>query len=415
MSIRIPGAVFGDPTTTGWPLILAPLVLVVAIPVTDHFLDPNVHIAPLLSVVPAFTAAIAGTWATALMSVLAVLAQVVAGAERHTLGSEQVLTEIVALVLLSALLTLFTYVRETHRSQLRRVRLISETAQRAVLRPLPERSGPLGIATEYRTAETDTRIGGDLFALARTADSTRLLIGDVRGKGLDSITDTSIMLGAFRAAAHRQSPLPELVAYLEGSVHWGLSELAGVEADVGERFVTAVVADIPDDEPVIRLVSCGHPPPLLLRNGAATPLVVGHPAPPLGLGGLATSAYAPQTFPFPVGGHVLLYTDGVSEARDRDGVFYPLADRAATAGRVVVWADGGPEMLVEYLTSDLMEYTGQSLNDDMAMIAVKRIRLSERAGRDGAADHAPGATEDPWSARRPADGATRRQRGGEEG
>ncbi|GHJ36205.1 PP2C family protein-serine/threonine phosphatase [Streptomyces sp. TS71-3] len=372
MRIRIPDVVFGDSVKTGWPLILAPLFFVVAIPIADYFLEPTIHIAPLLTVAPAFTAAIAGIWATAGMSVLAVLAQVVAGAERHTLGTQQVLTEVVALVLLSSLLVLFTYVRETHSSQLRRVRLVSETTQRAVLRPLPERAGPLGIATEYRTAESESRIGGDLFAFARTEGSTRLLIGDVRGKGLDSITDTSIMLGAFRAAAHRQAPLPELVAYLEGSVHWGLSELAEMETDVGERFVTAVVADIPDDEPVIRLVSCGHPPPLLLRDGTATPLVVSRPSTPLGLGGLATSSYAPETFPFPEGGRVLLYTDGVSEARDRDGTFYPVVERAAEADRVAMWSDGGPETLVEFLTRDLLDYVNDNLADDMAMIAVER-------------------------------------------
>ncbi|MCA1223664.1 PP2C family protein-serine/threonine phosphatase [Streptomyces sp. 8L] len=353
-------------------LIVAPLMLIVAIPVADYYLPGDVHIAPLLTVAPTFTAAVAGVRTTAAVGVLAVAAQIGVGLERHSLGSEQVLLELSALVLVSLLLILFCYLRERRQDQLRRARLISDTAQAAVLRPLPTDAGPLRIATEYRPAETDTRIGGDLFALARTAHSTRLLIGDVRGKGLDSISDTTIMLGAFRAAAHRQAPLPELVAYLEGSVHWGLAELSGVEADVGERFVTAAVVDIPDDDPVIHLVTCGHPPPLVLSGGTATPMRARQPAPPLGLGGLADTTYAAESFPFAHGDQLLLYTDGVSEARDGEGVFYPLHERAAKAGQESSWSTGGPRALLDRLTRDLLEYAQGRLDDDMAMIAVTR-------------------------------------------
>ncbi|WP_329455659.1 PP2C family protein-serine/threonine phosphatase [Streptomyces sp. NBC_01497] len=360
----------------GMMLIIAPLVLIVAIPVADYFLPGNVHIAPLLTVAPTFTAAFAGPRTTAAVAGLAVVAQIVAGLERHSLSSEQVILELSALVLVSVLLVIFCYLRERHQDQLRRVRLISDRAQSAVLRPLPTDAGPLRIATEYRPAESDTRIGGDLFALARTASSTRLLIGDVRGKGLDSISDTTIMLGAFRAAAHRQASLPELVTYLEGSVRWGLAEMADMEADVGERFVTAAVLDIPDKEPVLHLVTCGHPPPILLSDGRATPLVVQRPAPPLGLagllGGLADTPYVMQTFPFAPGDQLLLYTDGVSEARDAEGVFYPLPERAATADRVSVWSAGGPRALLDHLTQDLLEYAQGRIDDDMAMIAVSR-------------------------------------------
>lgn len=360
-------------------LIVAPLLLIVAIPIVDLFLPRNVHMAPLLTVAPAFTAAIAGPRTTALVGGLAVAAQLTAGLERDELGTEQVLLEVSALFLVSVLLVLFCFLRERSRDQLSRARQISDTAQFAVLRPLPRDVGPLRIATEYRTAEPDARVGGDLFALARTARSTRLLIGDVRGSGLDTITDTAVMLGAFRAAAHRQAPLPELVAYLEGSVHWGLGELADWEPNTGERFVTALVAEIPDDEPVVHLVNCGHPPPLLLRDGTARPLVVDEPAPPLGLGALAQSTYAPETFPFAGGDRLLLYTDGVSEARDSAGAFYALPQRAAMADRVAVWSAGGPEMLLAHLTKDLLEYVGGELGDDMAMIAVLRERVPRSA------------------------------------
>jgi hypothetical protein len=117
------------------------------------------------------------------------------------------------------------------------------------------------------------------------------------------------VLGAFRALAHRTIALPELAAYVDDAVRRGLAEFSQGEEGATERFVTALV-DIPDDKPVIHVISCGHPPPLLLREAGATALRVREPAPPLGLGIVPNSAYAPTTFPFQAMDRLVLYTDG---------------------------------------------------------------------------------------------------------
>lgn len=186
--------------------LVVPLVLIVAIPVADHFLPPDIHLGHLLIVAPAVTSVVAGPRLTALIGGLAVVSLIVAGTERGVLTTESVLVEFGSLAALSTLLVIFTLLRDRLWLELLRVRSVSDATQRVVLRPLPDRAGPVSIASEYRSAEADTRIGGDLYAVARSSDSTRLVIGDVRGKGLASISDTAIMLGAFRAAAHRQSP-----------------------------------------------------------------------------------------------------------------------------------------------------------------------------------------------------------------
>jgi serine phosphatase RsbU (regulator of sigma subunit) len=236
----------------------------------------------------------------------------------------------------------------------------------------------VSLASVYRSAEADTCVGGDLYAVARTRGSTRLVIGDVRGKGLASISDTAIVLGAFRAAAHRELPLPELVASVEEAVRWGLGEFSEPGEDARERFVTAVFVDIPDDRRVVSLISCGHPPPLLLRGGgAATALVVPEPAPPLGLGTISRSMYATAAFPFAPGDRMLLYTDGATEARDDRGVFYPLAERAAA------WAEDRPEQLLHRITTDLQAWTGGRLDDDLAMVVVQREQGSSTVCREG--------------------------------
>ncbi|MGW4913209.1 PP2C family protein-serine/threonine phosphatase [Streptomyces sp. NPDC004270] len=357
--------------------LVGPLLMIVAIPVADGFLPPDIHLAHLLVVAVAVTAVGAGPRATALIGALAVLALVYAGLERRSLTTESVLVELSALLAVCAFLVLFTGLRDRRERELARIRSVSDAAQRVVLRPLPQRAGPVTLASQYRSAEADATIGGDLYAAARIPGSTRLLIGDVRGKGLPSISDTAIVLGAFRAAAHRRIPLPELVAYIEDAVRWGLAEFAEPKEDAAERFVTAAVMDIPDDEPVVHLISCGHPPPLLLRGRTRTALAlaVPEPSPPLGLGGWPAYAdstdstgagYVPATFPFRHGDRLVLYTDGVSEARNADGDFYPLAERATA------WADKAPGPLVERLAADVRAYTGGRLHDDMAMVVVQR-------------------------------------------
>ncbi|MFF4692839.1 PP2C family protein-serine/threonine phosphatase [Streptomyces sp. NPDC001307] len=348
--------------------VVTPLLLVICIPVADAFLPPDIHLAHLLVVATAVTAIGTGPRPTALIGALSVLALIAAGAERRVLSTESVLVELVSLAALCMLLVAFTLLRDRHQRELARARAVSDRAQRVVLRPLPEQAGAVSLASEYHSAEADTYIGGDLYAAARTSDSTRLIIGDVRGKGLASISDTAIVLGAFRAAAHRQIPLAELVAYVEDAVSWGLAEFSESDPEAAERFVTAVVLDIPDEEPVVHMISCGHPPPLLLRPAAqtTTALHVTQPAPPLGLGAMSETVYTAATFPFQDGDRILLYTDGVTETRDSEGTFYPLAER------VQRWAEHAPGPLLREITADLRAYAGGLLNDDMAMMLVQR-------------------------------------------
>ncbi|MFT9472833.1 hypothetical protein [Streptomyces sp. 11-1-2] len=95
---------------------------------------------------------------------------------------------------------------------------MSEATRRVVLRPLPHRLGPLRVASLNMAAEDEAQIGGDLYAATRVEDSTRMIIGDVRGKGLTSISDASVLMGAFREAAHGSSAsrTPDTFAFKDG-------------------------------------------------------------------------------------------------------------------------------------------------------------------------------------------------------
>lgn len=267
-------------------MLVAPIALIVVVTTVDILAPPSVHLGPFLVAAPALTASFAGPRATACVAALAVLAQVFVAMVRTTLVDLNHIIQIIALILISAIVTLFAYWRERRLDEMTRLRSVAKSAQSVVLRPLPHQIGPLCIASIYLSAEREAQLGGDLYAAVRTALGTRIVIGDVRGKGLEAVGDAALLLGAFRGAAHRQADLAELVAFLEGTVSSDLDDPVAPEDkpdDLGEAFVTAAVLDVRNDESALYLINCGHPPPLLLGEGRVRLLEVGLPAPPLGL------------------------------------------------------------------------------------------------------------------------------------
>lgn len=352
------------PRQTGHAQLAVPFALIALVTVVDILAPPEVHLGPFLVAAPAVTASFAGPRMTGFVGLVAVLAQVVVAVVRTSLTDLNHSFQVTALIMISVFVTLFAHLREVHEKELIQLRSVAETAQQVVLRPLRERMGPLRVASVYLAAAAEAQIGGDLYAAARTATGTRLIIGDVRGKGLEAVGDAALALGAFRASAHQEADLPGLVTYLEGAVSPDLDD----PEDRGESFITAAVLDIPDRKPVLHLVSCGHPPPLVLRGGRAVPLVVDRPAPPLGLAGLVESGVVAQSFGFAVGDVLLLYTDGVLEARDSAGAFFPLEERAAAR------SGADPRALLEGLCADLLAHAADNtLGDDAAMVAIERL------------------------------------------
>jgi len=347
-------------------LVAIPLALIVLIVLGDVFGPASVRLSPLLIAAPAMTASFAGPLLTGCIGLVAVGAQIGINAGQDRLTAPNRMAELFTLILVSALIVLFRTVLDRHARELTRVRAVADVAQKVLLRPLPDRVGPLRIASVYLAAEPGAEIGGDLYAAARTSYGTRLIIGDVRGSGLTAVADASLVLGAFRAIAHWPVPLPELVAHLDAALSAERTEPADRAPGAGESFVTAAVLEIPDDQPVVRMVNCGHPPPFLLRDATVKALEGRAPALPLGLGHLAAGRYLVEDYPFEPGDLLLLYTDGVIEARDADGTFYPLTERLHT------WDGEGPRGFVDHLRRDLLDHIGGHQGDDAALVVLER-------------------------------------------
>ncbi|MFE8938007.1 PP2C family protein-serine/threonine phosphatase [Streptomyces sp. NPDC007872] len=174
----------------------------------------------------------------------------------------------------------------------------------------------------------------------------------------------------------REQELPGLVGHLEAAVGSAeepeQAEEAGAESEEAsdethEAFVTALVLDVPDHEPVVRLVNCGYPPPLLLSRGRVVPLGADNAYPPLELSDVLSPEVTADSFAFETGDVLLLHTDGVLEARDRSRPFHPLTER------LTAWAGAGPQALLDLLQDDLHAHAGDRLGDDAALVAVERL------------------------------------------
>ncbi|MFF4560266.1 PP2C family protein-serine/threonine phosphatase [Streptomyces sp. NPDC001435] len=362
-----------QPWQSSHALLMIPIALILVITMVDQLVPADIHLGPLLVIAPAITVSFAGPWVTGLIGFLAVTAQAYIGWHFGVLFSRNVLVQSLALAVLSALTVFYCVVRERRLRQLAQVRAVAEAAQHVLLWPLPERIGPLTIACLYLAAEDEAQIGGDLYAATSTDTGVRVVIGDVRGKGLSAIGEAALIIGAFREAAHEHTLLPELAAALERSVARNLPDLVP-EEETGERFATVLLVEMPDEGRLTRILSCGHPPPLLL-SPAGTVTVPVHPAPPLGIGAPTPTEYTLDVFSFEPEDTLLLYTDGVIEARDPGGVFYPLAERAAQ------WAGSAPEELLHHLRRDLLAHVGGRLEDDAAIIALCRTPETHRHRR----------------------------------
>ncbi|MCY0956769.1 PP2C family protein-serine/threonine phosphatase [Streptomyces sp. H27-H5] len=353
------------------PFALALLVLVVEL-TPAHVL----YTGPLLVATPALAAVTMGPKGTLAATGVAVGVSVVTATHNHAWGGQQVYTNFLALFLVSAASLMTSSTARTRReNELNQVRRIATAAQDVLLRPVPSRLGGVRAASLYLAAESGAQIGGDLYEAVKTRYGIRMIVGDVRGKGLPAVRAAAIVLGAFRESVHYEDDLVEVVNHCEAALRRD-ALVAGALAGAGEAdgddtlleaFVTVVVVQIPDGSPHVEVVNRGHPPPLVQRDGSVRFLMPATPLPPLGLAEFISGPPGRvDRHPFAQGDRLLLYTDGVIEARDRDGAFFDLSE--AMAGM----RDRTLEEFLEGLRQALLRHTRGALADDVAVILVDR-------------------------------------------
>jgi serine phosphatase RsbU (regulator of sigma subunit) len=257
---------------------------------------------------------------------------------------------VVGLVIATAGAVAVSIIRQAQSRRYAELARLATVAQEAVLRPIGPQVGQLAIAGRYVSASAAADIGGDLYEALDTPYGVRMIIGDVRGKGIDAVRLASIVLGSYRHVAYERSDLRQIVSDLDRAVARSVGE---------EDFVTAALVE--ERGGTLTVVNCGHPAPLLLRRGWVTALDPPLPAPPLGF----SPVVQPRVEHLEPGDRLLLFTDGLAEARRGDD-FFPTADRA--------WAllgHGTVEHGLASLESALAEWVRDKFDDDIALILLE--------------------------------------------
>ncbi|MGA6166821.1 PP2C family protein-serine/threonine phosphatase [Amycolatopsis magusensis] len=228
----------------------------------------------------------------------------------------------------------------------------------AGLRPpeLPELPGAR-IAARIRSAAEHLDLSGDFYDVHGTGDDWLLVLGDVCGKGVEAAVLTGRTRQSIRTAAYFDRRPSQVLTALNTVLY---------EAE-SSRFVAVVcvrLRPIGDGSSAVASVAvAGHPPPVIIRAGGSIEQIeaVGTVA-----GVLPDLAYREVDVRLHLGDTMLLFTDGIYEARGADD-FYGM-------GRLVellpAYAGAGPEPVCEAVEQDVHEYLGGRPHDDMALFAV---------------------------------------------
>ncbi|MFE5856952.1 PP2C family protein-serine/threonine phosphatase [Streptomyces sp. NPDC056500] len=343
-------------------LIVVGVVIVITTP-------PRFTAIPLFAAAPLVAApfySFKGTLWTGVTSTLAVAAL---HAQERTVDEVQAYTEEFTLLTVSALALAINVTMRHGGEQLASAREIAQAAQRAVLPSPAKEVDDLLVAARYQAAVTDALVGGDFFAVQNTPCGARAVVGDVRGKGLGAVGMVAVAVGTFREASEREDRLEAVADWLDGALAREAERQCGEEAD--ESFATAVLAEIPHRGGVVRLINRGHPAPLLLTPGGdPESLPPDGYALPLGMSGVVGEPFQAQEYVIPRNATLLLYTDGLTEARDANGVFYDPA--VELVGRTF----SDPDLLLDWVVNDVLRHTGGHVTDDMALLALTYVAPS---------------------------------------
>ncbi|MGW5254356.1 PP2C family protein-serine/threonine phosphatase [Streptomyces sp. NPDC004012] len=344
-----------------WSLaLLSPVILTVVIASLAFSTPRKIAFSRLLTAAPALAASVWPVLPTVALGAVCVAIMIGLSLVYPDLGTWFTVGAIAAVTGAAAYASRVRIQREQAFVQLR---LVAEAAQKVLLRPLPRRVGCIEIESMYVAAAAQARIGGDFYEAVSTPYGVRLIIGDVRGKGLPAVGAAAAVVNCFREAAYDE-PTPEgIVHRLDVSSTRHSCTLP--TGEVLEQFTTVALAEFPHQGGRIKLLNCGHPPPLLLHHGNLHVLNPTAPSPMLNLAALIGTDYITDTIVCSSGDQLLFYTDGVIESRNGRGEFFPLQDwmRRQTS------AD--PRELLDTLHRDLLHHSGGGLDDDVAALAVR--------------------------------------------
>ena len=212
------------------------------------------------------------------------------------------------------------------------------------------------VAAELRPARA---VGGDLYDFLLAGDDLWFVVADAAGKGVSAALYMAVTRTLFRAVAQADTPVSEVIGRMN-------AELA--RDNEGQFFVTAIVGRLHLPSGELSYCNGGHLPPLLASpDGAAAPLDAAEGGMALGI--LADAPYVEGRVKLGAGDLLLLVTDGITEATDRDGALFT-DERLMEVLRTC--ASKSPREVVDRVVEQVTAFAaGAPQQDDLTLLAIR--------------------------------------------
>jgi serine phosphatase RsbU (regulator of sigma subunit) len=242
------------------------------------------------------------------------------------------------------------------------------------------RQAPMGLAAEIQwgtlppltfacheivvagALEPAYEIAGDSMDYAVDPGAARFAVFDGMGHGLQSSQLSALAVATYRNGRRGGRSLTATAHAIDAAVE---------SVFTGATFITAVLAELDTDSGVLTWINAGHPEPLLIRGGRMVKFLQVEPGLPFGLG------LTPEPGPYPLaaerlqpGDQVLLYTDGIVEARSPRGEFFGV-DRLIDLIARHEAAALSPAETMRRVVRALLDHQQGRLDDDASMLLVQ--------------------------------------------
>lgn len=205
-------------------------------------------------------------------------------------------------------------------------------------------------------------VAGDSFDYAVDASTARFAVFDAMGHGMAASWLATVAIAAYRKARHDRLPLAGTVAAIDAAL---------ADTFAGQQFVTGVLAELDLASGRLTWHNAGHPAPLLLRQGRVVKELGALPRVPLGLGPMdVNAAPAAATEALEPDDRILLFTDGVTDARSIDGEQFGTDRLADLVARQAERGRPAPETM-RRLMHAIIDYQDGPLRDDATTLLVE--------------------------------------------
>jgi len=210
-------------------------------------------------------------------------------------------------------------------------------------------------------------VGGDAFDYALDGSIARFFVLDAMGRGLSAALTSATALAAIRSSRREREDIDAMTRAAHAAIKSQFSDL---------RFATGILSELDTDTGVLRYINAGHPPAMLLRGGKVIKELTGGGRTPLGL--FDNDGAAEGVELIEPGDRLLLYTDGVVEARGADGKIFGLDRLIQLAERHVHGTLPAPEALRRLSHGVIAHQQGPPADDATLLLVEWSTAAAER-------------------------------------